>query len=32
MESGWTRWTLDHHKLAYDTIKDARMRAGNLKP
>jgi hypothetical protein len=31
MESGWTRWTLDQHKLAYDTIKDARMRAGNLR-
>ena len=31
MESGWTRWTLDQHKLVYDTVKDARMRAGNLK-
>ena len=30
MESGWTRWTLDNHQLVYDTIKDARMRAGNL--
>jgi hypothetical protein len=30
MESGWTRWTLDQHKLAYDTIKDARIRAGDL--
>ncbi|HSL71631.1 MAG TPA: hypothetical protein VK864_15395, partial [Longimicrobiales bacterium] len=31
MESGWTRWTFDQHKLVYDTIKDARMRAGNLR-
>ncbi len=31
MESGWTRWTLDQHGLVYDTIKDARMRAGNLR-
>jgi len=31
MESGWTRWTLDQHGLAYDTIKDTRMRAGNLR-
>jgi len=29
-ESGWTRWMFDAHGLAYDTIKDARMRAGNL--
>ncbi|MGH7470301.1 MAG: M14 family zinc carboxypeptidase [Longimicrobiales bacterium] len=31
MESGWTRWTLDQHGLVYDTIKDARIRAGNLR-
>jgi hypothetical protein len=31
MESGWTRWTLDQHQLRYDTIKDARMRSGNLR-
>jgi hypothetical protein len=31
MESGWTRWTLDQHGLVYDTVKDTRMRAGNLK-
>jgi hypothetical protein len=31
MESGWTRWTLDQHNLRYDTIKDARVRAGNLR-
>ncbi|HUF67691.1 MAG TPA: M14 metallopeptidase family protein [Longimicrobiales bacterium] len=29
-ESGWTRWMFDAHGLAYDTIKDSRMRAGNL--
>jgi hypothetical protein len=31
MESGWTRWTLDMHGLAYDTLKDVRIRAGNLR-
>jgi hypothetical protein len=31
MESGWTRWTLDQHQLRYDTVSDARMRAGNLR-
>ena len=31
MPSGWTRWTLDQHGLVYDTIHDARMRAGNLE-
>jgi hypothetical protein len=30
MEAGWTRWTLDQHGLAYDTIRDARMRKGDL--
>jgi hypothetical protein len=29
-EAGWTRFVLDAHGLAYDTIKDARIRAGNL--
>jgi hypothetical protein len=29
--SGWTRWTLDQHELVYDTIHDARMRAGKLE-
>src|SRR5690606_22983120 len=24
MEGGWTRWTLDQHKLVYDTIKNER--------
>jgi hypothetical protein len=31
MPSGWTRWTLDQHNVAYDTIRDARMRAGDLE-
>src|SRR5690606_15100334 len=30
MESGWTRWVFDQHGLRYDTLKDARIRAGNL--
>ena len=30
MEAGWTRWTFDQHGLAYDTIRDARMRQGDL--
>jgi hypothetical protein len=30
MEGGWTRWTLDQHGLVYDTIKNERIRAGNL--
>lgn len=30
MEAGWTRWVFDEHGLAYDTIHDATMRAGNL--
>ncbi len=29
--AGWTRWTFDRHGLAYDTIRDARIRAGNLE-
>jgi hypothetical protein len=28
---GWTRWVFDQHGLVYDTIRDARMRAGNLE-
>jgi hypothetical protein len=31
MPSGWTRWTFDQHGLVYDTIHDARMRAGSLE-
>ncbi len=30
-ESGWTRWMFDVNQLGYDTIKDTRMRAGNLR-
>ncbi len=30
MEAGWTRWVFDQHGLRYDTLKDARIRAGNL--
>lgn len=28
---GWTRWVFDQHGLVYDTIHDARIRAGNLE-
>ncbi len=31
MPEGWTRWMFDQHGLVYDTIRDARMRAGNLE-
>jgi hypothetical protein len=31
MPAGWTRWTFDQHGLAYDEVRDARFRAGNLK-
>lgn len=31
MEGGWTRWVFDQHGLVYDTIKDTRIRAGNLR-
>ena len=31
MEAGWTRWVFDQHDLAYDTLKDARVRAGDLR-
>jgi len=30
MPEGWTRWVFDRHGLVYDTIRDARMRAGEL--
>lgn len=30
MEAGWTRWVFDQHGLRYDTLKDARIRAGDL--
>ncbi len=31
IEEGWTRWTFDQHGLAYDTIRDARIRSGALR-
>jgi hypothetical protein len=30
MEAGWTRWVFDQYELPYDTLKDARVRAGDL--
>jgi hypothetical protein len=30
MPEGWTRWVFDQHGLTYDTIHDARIRAGSL--
>ena len=31
MEAGWTRWIFDQYELPYDTLKDARVRAGDLR-
>jgi hypothetical protein len=31
LEGGWTRWLFDMHGLVYDTVKDARIRAGDLR-
>jgi hypothetical protein len=31
MPAGWTRWVFDQHGLAYDTLKDARIRQGSLE-
>jgi hypothetical protein len=31
MDGGWTRWVFDQHQLRYDTIHDARIRAGDLR-
>ncbi|HEX7091594.1 MAG TPA: M14 metallopeptidase family protein [Longimicrobiales bacterium] len=31
MTAGWTRWVFDQHGLRYDTLKDARVRAGGLE-
>ena len=31
MEAGWTRWLFDQYGLQYDTLKDARARAGDLR-
>lgn len=30
MPAGWTRWLLDRHGVRYDTLHDARVRAGGL--
>lgn len=30
MPAGWTRWVFDQHGIAYDTLHDAQVRAGNL--
>ncbi|HEV2149332.1 MAG TPA: M14 metallopeptidase family protein [Longimicrobiaceae bacterium] len=30
MPEGWTRWTLDRHGVAYDTLHDADVRRGGL--
>ncbi|HEV2130669.1 MAG TPA: M14 family metallopeptidase, partial [Longimicrobiaceae bacterium] len=30
MPQGWTRWTLDQHGIAYDTLHDADIRRGDL--
>lgn len=31
MAEGWTRWVFDQHGLVYDTLRDARVRAGGLE-
>jgi hypothetical protein len=31
MDAGWTRLVFDRYNLRYDTLKDARVRAGNLR-
>ena len=31
MEAGWTRWVFDQYELPYDTLKSARVRAGDLR-
>jgi len=31
MPEGWTRWVFDQHGLVYDTVRDARIRAGELE-
>jgi hypothetical protein len=31
MPAGWTRWLFDQHALRYDTLKDARVRRGELR-
>jgi hypothetical protein len=31
MEAGWTRWLFDQYGLPYDTLKDVRVREGDLR-
>lgn len=31
MDEGWTRWLFDVNRIPYRTVRDAEMRAGNLK-
>jgi murein tripeptide amidase MpaA len=31
MPEGWTRWVFDQHGLVYDTVRDARVRRGELE-
>ena len=31
MQAGWTRWLFDQYELPYDTLRDARVRAGDLR-
>ncbi|HEX8456667.1 MAG TPA: M14 family zinc carboxypeptidase [Pyrinomonadaceae bacterium] len=31
MDEGWTRWTLEQNNIAYASLEDAQVRAGNLR-
>ena len=31
MIAGWTRWMFDQHEMVYDSLHDARLRAGDLE-
>jgi zinc carboxypeptidase len=31
MDEGWTRWVFDQYKFSYESLRDAQVRAGNLK-
>ena len=31
MQAGWTRWLFDQYELPYDTLRDDRVRAGDLR-